>query len=71
VRGAKGRSRQAGASSPAIVAGGIAQALITTATGLLIAIPTLIFYHYFSHLVDRFSAGMERYARELIDLRNL
>jgi len=59
---------QAGASSPAIVAGGIAQALITTATGLLIAIPTLIFYHYFNHLVDRFSAGMERYARELVDL---
>ena len=56
----------ASATSPAIVASGISEALITTATGLLIAIPTLLFYRYFVHRVDRFVSEVERYCRELI-----
>jgi len=56
----------ASATSPAIVASGISEALITTATGLLIAIPTLLFYRYFVHRVDRFVSGIERYCKELI-----
>ncbi|MFB0527062.1 MAG: MotA/TolQ/ExbB proton channel family protein [bacterium] len=56
----------ASATSPAIVASGISEALITTATGLLIAIPTLLFYRYFVHRVDRFVSEIERYCKELV-----
>ncbi len=56
----------ASATSPAIVASGISEALITTATGLLIAIPTLLFYRYFVHRVDRFVSEIERYCKGLI-----
>jgi len=58
----------ASATSPAIVASGISEALITTATGLLIAIPTLLFYRYFVHRVDRFVSEIERYCKELIKI---
>ena len=56
----------ASATSPAIVASGISEALITTATGLLIAIPTFLFYRYFVHRVDRFVSEIERYCKELV-----
>ena len=56
----------ASATSPAIVASGISEALITTATGLLIAIPTLLFYRYFVHRVDRLVSEIERYCKGLI-----
>jgi biopolymer transport protein ExbB len=39
-----------GAGSPASLAGGIAEALITTATGLVVAIPTLVAYRF---LIDK------------------
>lgn len=58
-----------GVSSPAVVARGISQALITTATGLIIAIPTLVFYHYFSYRFKRFVLEIERCSKELLKLR--
>ncbi|MDI6642257.1 MAG: MotA/TolQ/ExbB proton channel family protein [Elusimicrobiota bacterium] len=57
---------QYGISSPTVVAKGIAEALITTATGLFIAIPTLLFYHYFSHRVERTMIEIEQYTTELL-----
>ncbi len=60
---------QHGVSTPSIVAKGIAEALITTATGLFIAIPTILFYYYFSHQVDRITTEIERYSRELLKLK--
>ncbi len=57
----------AGVSSPSIVANGIAEALLTTATGLIIAIPTLFFYNYFTHKVDTFVLEMEKCTAELIN----
>lgn len=57
-----------GTSSPTIVASGIAEALITTATGLLIAIPTVVFYHYFSNRVHLFTLEMEKRSKKLIGL---
>jgi len=51
-------------ADPQSVSGGIAQALITTATGLAIAMPTLIFHNAFSSMSDKFIFRMERYARE-------
>ncbi len=56
-----------GVSDPAILAGGIAQALITTAAGLSVAIPSLFFYHLFSQIVNNHASKMEMYSSELIN----
>jgi len=40
-----------GSASLAVVAPGISEALIATAAGLFVAIPAVIFYNYFSHLI--------------------
>lgn len=58
----------AGTTSPSIVAGGIAEALTTTAVGLVIAIIALVFYHYFSHRVDKILLELEKISRNLIDV---
>ena len=58
----------ASATSPAIVASGISEALITTAVGLFIAIPTVLFYRYFVHSVDGLVSKVERYCKELIKI---
>ncbi|MBU4122550.1 MotA/TolQ/ExbB proton channel family protein, partial [bacterium] len=57
---------QAGASSPAIVASGISQALLTTAAGLLIAVPTVISVRYFENRVDGFVNEIDFATHELI-----
>lgn len=59
----------AGVSSPQIVSKGIAEALITTAAGLFIAIPTIIFYNYYNYKVDRYVHIMEHYIKELLDVK--
>ncbi len=53
------------------VAGGISEALITTAAGLLIAMPSVIFYNIYSKKVDRFVLNIEESAAELIDFITL
>jgi biopolymer transport protein ExbB len=50
-----------------LVASGISEALITTATGLIIAIPATIGYNYFVSTIDRFVIEMEETAAELIE----
>jgi biopolymer transport protein ExbB len=55
-----------GVGNPAVLAGGISEALITTATGLSIAIPTLIVYRYFRRRVDTLVLEMEQEAIELV-----
>ena len=39
--------------NPAVFAGAIAEALVTTATGLVISIPTIIFHNYFLSRINR------------------
>ena len=51
----------AGAGDPRVVAGGISQALVTTATGLIIAIPTIVAYRYLSRRADRALERVEVY----------
>jgi len=53
---------------PALLAGGISVALITTAAGLMVAIPSLIFHRYFERLVDEYVVVMEAEALKLIDI---
>jgi len=50
-----------------LVASGISEALITTATGLIVAIPATLFYNYFVASIDRFVIEMEETSAELID----
>lgn len=53
--------------SAKLVASGIAEALITTAAGLCIAIPASLFHSYFTDQVDRFVVEMEETSAELIN----
>jgi len=58
----------AGAGGMAIVIGGVAEALVCTATGLFVAIPAVIVFNYFTRRVERFVTDMELCASEFIDL---
>jgi biopolymer transport protein ExbB len=58
----------AGSGGMAIVIGGVAEALVCTATGLFVAIPAVIAYNYFTKRVENFINDMELCASELIDL---
>jgi biopolymer transport protein ExbB len=55
-----------GIGNPAALAGGIAEALITTAAGLTIAIPALIGYKYLRGKVERLVVEMEKEAIKLV-----
>jgi biopolymer transport protein ExbB len=57
-----------GAGDPSVLAGGISVALITTASGLTVAIPSLVFHRYFERLVDEYIVAMEDEALNLIDI---
>jgi biopolymer transport protein ExbB len=56
-----------GVGNPAVLAGGISVALITTATGLSIAIPSLMFYRYFRGRVDELVLAMEQEALKMVE----
>ncbi|MEJ2051266.1 MAG: MotA/TolQ/ExbB proton channel family protein [Calditrichota bacterium] len=49
------------------LSGGISEALITTAAGLLIGIPVLIAYNFFNHRAEAFILDMQKYVILLLD----
>ena len=51
----------------AAVAGGIAEALVTTAIGLFVAIPAVWMFNYFTNKVEAFDVEMDNSSSELID----
>jgi len=55
-------------ASLAVVAPGIAEALIATAAGLAAAIPAVIFYNYFLSRINSISTEMDNFASELINI---
>lgn len=57
-----------GIGNPTVLAGGISEALITTAAGLSVAIPSLIFYRHFRGRVDELVVRMEEEALKLLDV---
>jgi len=57
-----------GVGNPALLAGGISTALITTASGLMVAIPSLMFYRYFRGRVDGLVVDMEKESLKLVDV---
>jgi len=57
-----------GTGDSAILAGGISEALITTATGLIIGIPALIFHRHFERKVDELVMAMEQEALKMVEV---
>jgi biopolymer transport protein ExbB len=57
-----------GVGNPETLAGGISVALITTATGLIVAIPSVIFYRYFRGKINSLVVDMEQEAMKLIEI---
>ena len=54
-------------NSIAPLAGGIAEALVTTAAGLIVAIPSLIFYRSFNRTIENYSLELEEESNKLIN----
>ena len=56
-----------GSGKPTALAGGIANALLTTAAGLIIAIPSVVFYNYFVNAINSRILFMENLSNEVSD----
>ena len=57
-----------GLGDPSIVAAGISQALVATAAGLAVAIPSLMFYRYLRGRVEELTVELEQEALKLIEI---
>ena len=57
-----------GIGDPGTLAGGISEALITTAAGLSVAIPSLMFYRFFRRRVDELVLNMEEESLKLVEV---
>ncbi|MBA2685420.1 MAG: MotA/TolQ/ExbB proton channel family protein [Gemmatimonadaceae bacterium] len=58
---------QSGAGGMGAISAGVAEALITTAFGLLVAIPAVWAYNYFTTKIDNLSVEMTYTSKEMID----
>jgi len=61
-----GSQAPTGGNNPALLAHGISVALYNTAFGLMIAIPSLMFYRYFRRRVDTYALDMEQAAERMV-----
>jgi biopolymer transport protein ExbB len=61
-------AQQAGGNSPAVLAHGISVALYNTAFGLIVAIPSMIFYRFFRTRVETLVIEMEQQAVKLVEV---
>ena len=52
---------------PEMLAGGISQALLTTAAGMTVAIPAIIFYLYFVSRVDRLIIDIDAAGQDVVN----
>lgn len=57
-----------GVGDPGVLAGGISEALITTAAGLSVAIPSLMFHRYLTGRVDELVIQMEDEAMKMVEI---
>ncbi|HBF09980.1 MAG TPA: biopolymer transporter ExbB [Gammaproteobacteria bacterium] len=57
-----------GTGNPTLLAGGISEALMTTAAGLCVAIPAVFFHRFLSRRIDDFSVMLEQEAVKLIEI---
>jgi biopolymer transport protein ExbB len=61
-----GSQAPTGGNNPALLAHGISVALYNTAFGLIIAIPSLMFYRYFRGLVDAYTLELEQASERMV-----
>lgn len=59
-----------GQVNASVLAGGIWEALITTAAGLTVAIPSLVIYHYFESKLDRITLRIKDTIAEFLEIKN-
>lgn len=52
---------------PTVLAGGISEALITTAAGLVVAIPAVVFHRHFEGVIDHYVVDLERFALVVVE----
>ncbi len=57
-----------GTGNAAVLAGGISEALVTTAAGLSVAIPALFFHRFLNRRIEEITVTMEREAIKLVDV---
>ena len=57
-----------GVGNPTVLAGGISEALLTTAAGISVAIPSLMFYRHFQRRVTELANIMEQEALKLVEV---
>ncbi|RQW00942.1 MAG: MotA/TolQ/ExbB proton channel family protein [Calditrichaeota bacterium] len=55
-----------GSAGPSVVSAGIAEALVTTAAGLVVAVPAVVFYNYFLRRVDTVMNEIESVSRKVM-----
>lgn len=57
-----------GTGNASVLAGGISEALLTTAAGLVVAIPALFFHRFLTRKIEELTVTMEREAIKLVDV---
>jgi len=57
-----------GSAGPSVVAAGIAEALITTAAGLVVAVPAVVFYNYYLRRVETVMSEIESISKKVLVL---
>ena len=57
-----------GSASLAVVAPGISEALVATAAGLAVAIPSVIFYNYYSNKLAELENNMQGFSSDFLNL---
>jgi len=67
IKAFNGIAFEVGAVRPIVLASGIAQALVTTATGLVVAIPVMAFYFYFRGRVQKVISLVEGIGSQLVE----
>ncbi|MEJ2053839.1 MAG: MotA/TolQ/ExbB proton channel family protein, partial [Calditrichaceae bacterium] len=55
-----------GSAGPSVVAAGIAEALMTTAAGLVVAVPAVVFYNYYLRRVDTVMNEIESISKKVL-----
>ena len=59
---------QRGSASLTVVAPGISEALVATATGLAVAIPAVIFYNYFANRLEEINSDVRNFSTDFLNL---
>lgn len=57
-----------GAGDPSVLASGISEALVTTASGLIVSIPALVFYNFYQKKIEKAMVDMEKNVVEFINI---